>query len=205
MSQWIELNLPYSFYEGFDIKLKAPNLNKRAKKELGFDSKDVATLFDALPSISDKSEAYSEMYELADKLDDEAKKKFPSDRDLYNQERIKLYAKSKNANVRAMSAYLEKKWALRKWEDVQPELTQYYTEYQRLYQAALAEQNKQSFSGLGLDKPGTLIEVEVDSVLSQYLIGDINPNAGVCDDCVEFDKRTAIVKRYQIVWSKEGK
>jgi hypothetical protein len=55
----------------------------------------------------------------------------------------------------------------------------------------------QSFEGLDLNKPGTLIET--DSGI--FLIGHINPLKGVCDDCVEFSTET-IVKRYKIIWSE---
>ncbi|MHB0965535.1 MAG: hypothetical protein ACYC36_03685 [Bellilinea sp.] len=53
------------------------------------------------------------------------------------------------------------------------------------------------FDERGLSAPGTLIDTEH----GEFLIGDINPNRGVCDDCVEFGEHT-IVKRYKIVWSK---
>lgn len=55
---------------------------------------------------------------------------------------------------------------------------------------------KDSFTKRGLNKPGTLIEMEDGT---RYLIGDINPLGGECDDC-PIDKRT-IIKRYKVVWS----
>lgn len=54
-------------------------------------------------------------------------------------------------------------------------------------------QQQDSFDKRELNKPGIMIELEDGK---QYLIGDINPLRGVCDDCVEFDKM-AIVKRYR--------
>lgn len=54
----------------------------------------------------------------------------------------------------------------------------------------------ESFAGNGLNEPGTLIETEV----GVFLIGHINPNRGVCDDCVEFGN-DMIIKRYKVVWS----
>lgn len=47
----------------------------------------------------------------------------------------------------------------------------------------------------GLNKPGTLIEMETGEV---FLIGDINPLRGVCDDCSEFGS-DAIVRRYSVL------
>lgn len=51
-----------------------------------------------------------------------------------------------------------------------------------------------SFCGQRLNVPGTQIEVEGEV----YLIGDINPNRGVCDDCTEF-RSSAIVTRYRVL------
>ena len=59
-------------------------------------------------------------------------------------------------------------------------------------------EEEDSFCERKLNKPGTLIEIEDGS---QYLIGHINVVAGVCDDCVEFE-RDMIVVRYKVVWEK---
>jgi len=48
------------------------------------------------------------------------------------------------------------------------------------------------FSREGLSIPGVVISVGG----KELLIGDINANAGVCDDCTEFSGDT-IVDRYQ--------
>lgn len=55
-----------------------------------------------------------------------------------------------------------------------------------------------SFEARGLNKPGTLIETDRGT----FLIGHINPNRGVCDDCTEFAEDT-IVKRYKIIWKEK--
>lgn len=59
--------------------------------------------------------------------------------------------------------------------------------------------DKDSFKERGLAQPGTLIDTEK----GVFLIGHINPNRGICDDCTEFDNET-IVKRYKIVWKEGG-
>lgn len=61
--------------------------------------------------------------------------------------------------------------------------------------------NKETFMAKGLSRAGTLIEVESDHKLEQYLIGDINEHCGVCDDCTAFGF-DSIVTRYKIVWQK---
>ena len=55
------------------------------------------------------------------------------------------------------------------------------------------------FCEKGLNEPGTLVEIK-DS--GTYLIGDVNTNRGVCDDCTAFN-RDAIVKRYKVVVEKD--
>ena len=57
-----------------------------------------------------------------------------------------------------------------------------------------------SFTGLGLNKPGTQIEIAYadPAFKRQYLIGDINPNGGVCDDCPAFGE-AALVTRYRVL------
>lgn len=52
-----------------------------------------------------------------------------------------------------------------------------------------------TFENEKLNVPGTQIELENGKI---YLIGDINRNRGVCDDCTAFSD-TAIVKRYRIL------
>lgn len=56
-----------------------------------------------------------------------------------------------------------------------------------------------SFTARHLNVPGTVIRVSGGQ--GEYLIGDINPLAGVCDDCTEFtpDK---IVLAYKVIWKR---
>jgi hypothetical protein len=51
----------------------------------------------------------------------------------------------------------------------------------------------------GLVKPGMLVRLKNGL---EYLIGDVNLNRGVCDDCTAFDKDDIIVA-YKIVWEKD--
>ena len=55
--------------------------------------------------------------------------------------------------------------------------------------------SKNSFKGLELDNPGTLIETSK----GMFLIGDINIHGGLCDYDAAFT-REEIVKRYKIIW-----
>ena len=47
-------------------------------------------------------------------------------------------------------------------------------------------------------KPGTIVTVKnYNKKWKDYLIGDININGGVCDDCMNFEYE-AKVKRYKV-------
>jgi hypothetical protein len=67
------------------------------------------------------------------------------------------------------------------------------------YHLRKADQEAGTFTKLGLNKPGTLVELEDGQRL---LIGDINDDAGVCGCCSVIND-TAIVKRYKVVWTSE--
>ena len=60
------------------------------------------------------------------------------------------------------------------------------------------ENKRKSFSGLGLNKAGTLIEVNVDGVLKTFLIGHINQCIGICDCCNDFNY-DCIITRYAVL------
>jgi hypothetical protein len=196
INKWIKLNLPYeSKPEYFDAsKIKFPNLSKRAKKELGFTKKDIDLLYDQYS----KCEMDNASIKIMNKIDNKYDKDFPQ----WKDGRWKEYCKSKNPRVKALGQWSIKCDQYQDWLEKQPEHIAYMKEYDE--QAALFEQNKNknSFCQLGLNQPGTLVEIEIYGNTKQYLIGDINPLVGVCDDCVAFEKREAIVKRYKIVWSK---
>jgi hypothetical protein len=60
-----------------------------------------------------------------------------------------------------------------------------------------------SFVGMKLNKPGVLVEVTLldDDEKHQFLIGHINKNRGICDDCTAFDEFETVL-RYKIVWEE---
>ena len=60
-------------------------------------------------------------------------------------------------------------------------------------------EEKPSLSSRNLNRAGIMIEMKKGR--KQYLIGNINENCGVCDDCVAFDKKS-IVRRYAVVLDK---
>jgi hypothetical protein len=50
-----------------------------------------------------------------------------------------------------------------------------------------------------LNNPGTLIKL---SNGDEFLIGHINKNRGICDDCTEFNEWD-IVEAYKIIWQPD--
>ena len=87
------------------------------------------------------------------------------------------------------------------WVQEQPEIIAYHEESKILRAKADEEFKKTCFVGMGLANPGTLVEIEhpeYPKITCQYLIGNINTSAGVCDDCRDFEN-DAIVKRYMVL------
>ena len=83
------------------------------------------------------------------------------------------------------------------WKHEQPEYVEWHKSCDKWYaQQDQIKKDNPTFRSLGLNKPGTLIKLEDDSI---HLIGSINEIAGVCDDCVEFNSKT-IIKEYAVVY-----
>ena len=99
-------------------------------------------------------------------------------------------------------AYLTHKKERNAWYEELPEVIAWGDECIRISNEDKEERRKRSFYGLGLNVPGTLIEVLVDGKLNQYLIGDMNPHCGLCNDCTAFLPES-IVTRYKVVWSPD--
>ena len=102
------------------------------------------------------------------------------------------------AAVQRVLAYRRLNRRIRQWEDAHPLMVA----HRQAVAAQQAEMNLRSFSGRKLNRPGTLIEVEEDGKVETYLIGHVNTNRGVCDDCTMFGPQ-AIVRRYAVVWVQE--
>jgi hypothetical protein len=86
-----------------------------------------------------------------------------------------------------------------KWQEEQPEWKAWEDSVWGARQRYIAEQETQTFRGQGLNKPGTLIELEDGR---QFLIGHVNIYRGGCDHCPEFEQ-DAVVKRYAVIWTPE--
>jgi len=206
MSEWIEINLPfYVDSVSLDTKLpKHPNLKRKAKKQLGMTlEENEKTLLTGDEDFWCNGKIWKEFEEKDNKIKTKLHKK-NLNYEIFKAERWKqledLAKKDEVVNIVVKFLSFKKKYE--EWLNEQPEIIKYDEEYERIIAEEKDRTSKMSFVGMGLNKAGTLIEVESGDETSQYLIGDINKLQGVCDDCMAFDAN-AIVKRYKIVWIPE--
>jgi len=203
MSEWIELNLPYYYHE--DIKMpKYPDLTEEARKHFG------KTPDEVLKSLKMPGEENKYNFEMAviqkyDKYRMKMEEKLSHDDNVpddFYKKLNELIGKSKDKDIQAVLSYKKFSREYDDWVSEQPASKKWSDKVDKLSKKRNEKIKTMSFCGLGLNKPGVLIEVEHDGATHQYLLGDINCSRGVCDDCVAFEK-DAIVKRYRIVWSED--
>lgn len=176
MTAWIECNLPYGNCRFVDD--------------------------DKLPPEPDMSEAERAKFGTSCKeLCDEAK--FTTLNDLFleipwnltkaatRKEKTHIAKEAGMANVLKAQRKIV---VIKKWRETLPEYVAWSAVRKAEYDRLAAELETACFDGQGLNKPGTQIEVGE----KLYLIGDINPNRGVCDDCIAFAS-DAIVTRYRVL------
>ncbi len=184
-SEWIEINIPWSCNEALETTpMNVEALWARAKSKFG------KTRREASESISD--ELFSEYSSFVGQYEND----YP---ELSNEEVKEVaYLDPKFAPIKEYREFLKE---YDPWEDEQPEILAHVAERN----AAIEKQKVKSFTGRGLNEPGTLVEIEEEidneKKLFYFLIGSINTLGGVCDDCKAFDN--GIVRRYKIVWSED--
>ena len=180
--EWIEINLPWSYHDFEILKMDEQQkaiVDARGKEKFGH-------TLDEMYEDSDEATIMNMPNDGFYTLDHEAQDK-----------RINEYiAEHPKQFTRKQYRAFVNTW--RKWYNKQPEVIEHEKKNDELQETKA----QKSFCGRGLNKAGTLIEVEQDSVMKQFLIGDINESRGVCDDCCEFNGDT-IVKRYKVIWEKE--
>ena len=123
------------------------------------------------------------------------------------------YSKNNNTSIHeARNILCSTDPKISKYDELREQEDKYYNEmydhkdneeFLMLRKQANDSLKPKSFTGRGLNKPGTIIEVIVDGENKQYLMGDINISSGLCNDCSAFDSDT-IVKRYKVIWQPNG-
>ena len=192
-NNWIELNLPFSYYENLNLP-SAPDLNDKAFKVFG------KTLDEYYSSIS--NEKWMKYDKLLFKTEEDILAEDPDiNIDDYRKRVSEDISSSEDTDIQCVLDYRKFYKTYNDWLNQQPEMKKWNDDVALLREEYKVRIVSKSFSGLGLNKPGVLIEIECGNKTEQYLIGDINCIRGVCDDCVAFEK-DVIVKRYKIVWEK---
>ena len=76
-----------------------------------------------------------------------------------------------------------------------PEVEQWNEECDKINTQERDELEKNSFYPSELRRPGVLIEIkEEDGVTKKYLIGNINAQGGICDDCLGFSPSSIVLR-----------
>lgn len=208
-TDWIEINLPFDILSLDRKYIDLPNLDKKAKVKFGKtieeyrrEIRDLDPNFDICTKLNkklDKIEEELERQSLLPSLPSFEDSSYPEvRRQRKSLVRNKAYELN-NKKFNKILKYREFSAEYDQWVESQSEWKMYLKEVEKEEQRYQQEYDKACFVGQGLNKPGILIEVELDGKLQQYLIGDINTLAGVCDDCRDFSRDT-IIKRYKIVW-----
>jgi hypothetical protein len=199
MSEWIECGLPWNVdtFSVVEKYPKPPNLNKKLKKHFGYTEKDLMEKF--FPGCKKTAAGYLDhpIYEEFMKQEDKLFGKYRGE-----EYKTRLHS-SKNKSVKAVLAFLDATKEINAWINEQPESI----EYDRLVKLEEEERDKKvaqlSFCGMGLNKPGTLIECKDGDKISYKVIGHINKVGGSCDDCRGISDSTMIL-RYRVLWDGQA-
>ena len=199
MSEWIECGLP--FYAKNEIDFPPfPDLSEEESREFGQTEKERKKKdLDFHVRCKIEEEVANPLLERLKAKPDYSVDKFYAA--LRKTAKSKKISKAQSKRIKRYVDENEHFDIYLKWENNQPKVIAWK---EAMDKVSNEHKDPPSFDGQGFANPGVLIEVEEDGEIEQYLIGDINTNRGVCDDCVAFD-RGAIVKRYKVIWTKETK
>jgi hypothetical protein len=183
-TDWITANLPYSdIPEGMEIPYPtSPDTSEQERALFGMTSDEALNALDGNARIECDAALLAEFEESHPESDYEG----PSFEEFRREEWPK--------RIPEVYAKYAKYWEICDWLRAQPE----DPEWKATCESVTAQNNQLTFQGRGLAQPGTQIEMADGK---RYLIGDINTNRGVCDDCVAFDGN-AIVVRYRVLIMK---
>lgn len=194
--EWIEINLPWQYYDNGKYFPEYPNLDDREREIFGI------SLAEAKKNVQQDLENFYKLLEELRSLQDEAIRQANINGISYNNFIISLdfalieqnfWEKHKNDScVIARDAFKNFQEKIFAWSDEQPEWKDYICSIKKYNDL----KHLKSFCGRNLDQPGTIIELENGQI---ELIGSINRSAGVCNDCKVFDD-DSIVKRYAVVF-----
>lgn len=180
--EWTDTNLPWHYHSSWEDAPQPPDLQDQEREIFG------ASLEDAQKNIEPHLEAYRNLQDELRELQGDTE----SD-DLYNKIEEEFWAKhAQDSCVLAREEYFALREKINHWAMEQP----VWKAHAKAVEEFSAQEKQKSFSGRGLARPGTLIEMEDGSI---EFIGSINSAGGCCNDCPAFED-TLIVKRYALVY-----
>lgn len=191
--EWIECGLPYAVYDLNYTREPEPDFDVQVKELFGITYKESSQLAD---------QHIAAFYIIENEIDEKLEESgVLQDDDLFKKEKNRLLLEA-STNSESVSVMLRHRSFIKDeaaWKATQPEYIAWGERAETTYRKAKEECNLKSFSGRGLANPGTLIEIEDGSI---HLIGSINENRGVCDDCPAFDRSTIVLRYAKIYdWS----
>jgi hypothetical protein len=85
-----------------------------------------------------------------------------------------------------------------------PEVISWNEKYDKITKREQELNKESSFRKSDFHKPGVLIETKLsDGKTKKYLIGHINKNAGVCDDCMAFEPDDIVLRAKILIDEKD--
>lgn len=162
MSDWIDCNLPWSS----NPLSPYPDVSDEIREHFGTSKAEVFDKWFPQPGLDELLEIEGEIDPHRDLSEEEKEKTI-----------VRAWSLRGDEQKKRAEAWLLWRQILQ-WEDENLQVPE-------------EKEEQPSFEGLGLNKPGTRIQLESGQVL---WIGDINPNRGVCDDCCLFDEDTLVVR-----------
>lgn len=191
MSDWIEINLPFAELDASGYP-EFPDTSEEERRLFG------ATCEEALDKVN-----FDLVCDINGEVEDEinAQQGVASEEQTLSEREARHDLRYKMVQERLFRDYPEvaqadlQRTLIESWRDSHP-----LWEAWRIERDRLAEEGfLRTFVGQGLNRPGVQIELDDGK---RYLIGDINLNSGVCDDCTPFEG-DAVIKRYRVLLTPE--
>lgn len=208
MSKWINLNLPFNWYDREPENPLPPDLEERCKEVFGKSFREYQeTVLKNDPNRFLGNLILDEHDKIRNGILAEMEKEGFSNLELKAEQaeldrRMRL---SDNDSVKRIIAYRDFTTKYYEWYNKQPEVIAWNDECAQIRSRREAKEAEMSFCGKGLNKPGVQIEVKStyeNEKISRYLIGDMNTSGGVCDDCRAVNDDD-IVLRYRVLCKPE--
>lgn len=191
---WIDINLPWRSEVDWEKEPASPSLDNKEREVFGI---SLTELEEANKHHVDGCvELQNKLYELKSEAGRKAIGENRYNEHISEWEKFEADFWAEHAQdecVVARDAYVDLRDRICKWSDDQPE----WKAWQEIRKEFIAEEDKKSFTGRKLNVPGTIVEMEDGSI---EFIGTMNVIAGVCNDCVAFERDDLLVKRYALVY-----